>query len=49
MKISDELEFAIIGLVILFGVAADELVRRIASEKETLSVYDLMHSSNREL
>jgi ribose transport system permease protein len=33
MKISDELEFAIIGLVILFGVAADELVRRIASRK----------------
>jgi ribose transport system permease protein len=33
MKISDELEFAIIGLVILLGVAADELVRRIASRQ----------------
>ncbi len=33
MKISDELEFAIIGSVILLGVTADEIVRRIASRQ----------------
>ena len=33
MKISDTLEFAIIGLVILLGVVADELVKRLASRR----------------
>ena len=31
LKIPDELEFTIIGAVILIGVAADELLRLIAS------------------
>ena len=31
LRISDTLEFAIIGLVILVGVAADEIVKRIAT------------------
>jgi ribose transport system permease protein len=34
MKISDELEFAIIGAVILIGVTADEIVRRIALRRK---------------
>jgi ribose transport system permease protein len=33
MKISDTLEFAIIGAVILVGVLADELVRRLSSRR----------------
>jgi len=33
VKISDKLEFAIIGAVILIGVIADELVKRIASKR----------------
>ena len=33
MKVSDTLEFAIIGLVILLGVVADELVKRLASRR----------------
>lgn len=35
MKISDKLEFAIIGLVILMGVTGDELFRRFAARKRT--------------
>jgi hypothetical protein len=31
LKIPDELEFTIIGAVILFGVAADELTRMLAA------------------
>jgi ribose transport system permease protein len=33
VKISDKLEFAIIGAVILIGVIADEIVKRIASKR----------------
>jgi hypothetical protein len=33
MKISDKLEFAIIGAVILIGVIADELVKRVAARR----------------
>ncbi len=33
MKISDKLEFAIIGAVILIGVIADELVKRVAAKR----------------
>ncbi|MGB7347040.1 MAG: ABC transporter permease [Pirellulaceae bacterium] len=33
MKISDKLEFAIIGAVILLGVIADELVKRLAAKR----------------
>ena len=33
MKISDKLEFAIIGAVILLGVIADEVVKRIAMQR----------------
>ena len=36
MKISDELEFAIIGAVILIGVTADELVRRMAVKRRAI-------------
>jgi ribose transport system permease protein len=34
MKISDELEFAIIGLVILLGVTGDEVVRRWSARRK---------------
>lgn len=37
LKISDTLEFAIIGAVILAGVIADELVKRIASKSRATS------------
>ncbi|MFO0912974.1 MAG: ABC transporter permease [Pirellulales bacterium] len=37
MKISDELEFAIIGMVILIGVIADELFRRWAARRRLAS------------
>ena len=37
MKISDELEFAIIGAVILLGVSADEVVRQIAAKRRALA------------
>lgn len=37
MKISDELEFAIIGSVILIGVIADELVKRIAAKRRAIA------------
>jgi len=37
MKISDELEFAIIGSVILLGVMADELVKRIAAKRRAMA------------
>jgi ribose transport system permease protein len=33
LRVSDELEYAIIGLVILLGVLADELVRRAAAQR----------------
>ncbi len=33
LKISDKLEFAIIGAVILLGVIADEVIRRIAAKR----------------
>ena len=33
MKISDKLEFAIIGAVILIGVIADELVKRVGAKR----------------
>ncbi|MDZ4848371.1 MAG: ABC transporter permease [Pirellulaceae bacterium] len=36
MKISDELEFAIIGLVILIGVISDELIRRFAARRRAI-------------
>lgn len=36
MKISDTLEFAIIGAVILVGVVADELVRRLSSRRRAV-------------
>jgi hypothetical protein len=32
LKIPDELEFTIIGAVILFGVAGDELARMLAAK-----------------
>lgn len=35
VKISDKLEFAIIGAVILIGVIADELVKRFAARRRT--------------
>lgn len=34
MRISNELEFAIIGFVILVGVASDEVIRRLASRRK---------------
>jgi ribose transport system permease protein len=37
MKISDELEFAIIGTVILIGVSSDELVKRIAAKRRAIA------------
>lgn len=37
MKISDELEFAIIGTVILIGVSADELVKRFAAKRRAIA------------
>ena len=37
LKISDKLEFAIIGAVILLGVMADEIVRRIAARRRAMS------------
>jgi ribose transport system permease protein len=37
MKISDKLEFAIIGFVILLGVTGDELFRRMAARKRSTS------------
>ena len=33
MKISDTLEFAIIGMVILLGVIADEVIKRTVARK----------------
>jgi ribose transport system permease protein len=33
MKISDTLEFAIIGTVILLGVVADEMIKRAVAKK----------------
>ncbi len=36
MKISDELEFAIIGAVILLGVTADEWIRRMAVRRRAM-------------
>ncbi len=33
LRISDELEYAIIGMVILLGVLADELIKRIAARR----------------
>ena len=35
MKISDTLEFAIIGIVILLGVVADELLKRAVAKKRS--------------
>jgi len=35
LKISDELEYAIIGAVILLGVLTDEIVKRIAARRRT--------------
>lgn len=37
MKISDELEFAIIGSVILIGVMVDELVKRVAAKRRAMA------------
>ena len=37
MKISDKLEFAIIGAVILLGVMADELIKRVAAQRRAAS------------
>ncbi|NNE01279.1 MAG: ABC transporter permease [Pirellulaceae bacterium] len=37
MKISDKLEFAIIGAVILLGVIADELVKRWAAQRRAVA------------
>jgi ribose transport system permease protein len=37
MKISDELEFAIIGSVILLGVIGDEFVKRINARRRALA------------
>jgi ribose transport system permease protein len=37
MKISDELEFAIIGLVILLGVIGDEVVRRWSARRKAVA------------
>ena len=33
MKISDTLEFAIIGAVILIGVIADEVIKRVVAQR----------------
>ena len=38
LKISDTLEFAIIGMVLLLGVTADELVKRIAARRKGKAV-----------
>ncbi|MBI2477494.1 MAG: hypothetical protein HYV60_02225 [Planctomycetia bacterium] len=45
MKISDELEFAIIGTVILIGVSADELVKRIAAKRRAIASTRLLQQS----
>jgi ribose transport system permease protein len=37
IKISGTLEFAIIGLVILFGVVADELIKRVAASRRAIA------------
>jgi len=37
LRISDELEYAIIGIVILLGVMADELIKRIAAQRRAKS------------
>jgi len=37
MKISDELEFAIIGAVILIGVSTDEIVKRVAAKRRAVA------------
>lgn len=37
LRVSDELEYAIIGLVILLGVLADELVKRVAARRRSRS------------
>lgn len=37
LRISDELEYAIIGIVILLGVLADELIKRIAAQRRAKS------------
>jgi len=37
LRISDELEYAIIGFVILMGVLADELIKRIAAQRRAKS------------
>jgi len=36
LKISDKLEFAIIGLVILLGVIADEVIRRMVAKRRAI-------------
>ena len=36
LKISDKLEFAIIGLVILMGVIADEVIRRMVAKRRAI-------------
>ena len=33
MKISDTLEFAIIGAIILIGVIADEVIKRVVAQR----------------
>jgi ribose transport system permease protein len=48
MKISDELEFAIIGSVILFGVIADEFVKRIGAKRRALASARLSQASGAE-
>jgi len=40
LRISDELEYAIIGIVILVGVVADELIKRIAARRRAKSLAD---------
>ena len=37
LRISDELEYAIVGIVILLGVLADELIKRIAAQRPAKS------------
>jgi len=37
LKISDTLEFTIIGAVILLGVIADELIKRVAARRRAVT------------
>ncbi len=38
LRISDELEYAIIGIVILLGVLADEMIKRVAAKRRAKSL-----------